>query len=279
MSIYRNSTMEPGNVPAAEDVPQMYHLSASTHEGKVRKVNEDNFAVNGVIGLEEGSSRSLCGRGLGEPLLCSVFDGTGGEVAGVAASRLAADYATWLYNSYVQSPADRERLVNRFVTECNAKTLEELYSCAGRRGASTFVTAIINNGKVYVYSMGDSRLYYFSGDKLYLVTNDHTVAMENYRKGMYSREQAEHSPERHKLTAFLGLEPASAAHAERYEPIQLKKGDRLMLCSDGLYSMLSDNEISDVLCSGVEDKARELIELAVQRGGRDNVTCAVIECI
>ena len=278
MSIYRNSTLEPGNAPGAEEIPQMYHLSASTHEGKVRPANEDNFAVNGIIGLEEGASRSLCGKGMREPLVCSVFDGTGGAQAGVAASRLAAEYATYLYASYVKSPSDRERLINRFVSECNAKMLETLYSVGGRRGAATFVTAIINNGKLYVYSMGDSRLYLHNGEKMFLVTNDHTIAMEKFRDGQYTREQADRSPERHKLTSFLGIEPATSAYAERYEPIHLKKGDRLMLCSDGLYSMLSDAEISDVIASSEPDKARELIELAVQRGGRDNVTCMVVEC-
>lgn len=278
MSIYSKNTLSPGNMPDADAIPKKYHISSATHEGKERKVNEDNFTVNGIIGLEEGARRSLRGKGLGEPLMCAVFDGTGGPVAGVAASRLAAEYATWLYQSYKESPSDRERLVNRYISECNAYILEKLYDYDGRRGAATVVAAIINHGRLYAYSLGDSRLYLYTGGKLYLVTNDHTVAMERFREGLYTREQAQRSPDRRKLTAFLGIEPASAARAEKYDPIHLAIGDRLLLCSDGLYSMLSDAEIADILSSQEPDKARELIDFANLRGGKDNITCTVIEC-
>lgn len=278
MSIYRNNTVQPDNMPDREAIPQSYTVSASTHEGKVRPVNEDNFSINGIIGLTEGSRRSLCGPGMGEPLLCAVFDGTGGEVAGVAASRLAAEYATWLYTNLKQSPFDRERLVNHFVSECNAYIIEKLYSMNGRRGAATFVMAIISSGKLYAYSLGDSRLYLYTGGRMYQITDDHTVAMENFREGIITREQAQHSPDRHKLTAFLGIEPASAANPQKYEPVNLAKGDRLLLCTDGLYSMLSDDEISGVIASEEEDPACKLINMAVARGGKDNITCTVIEC-
>ena len=279
MSIYNNSTLEPGNQPDAQSIPQRYDIIASTHEGKVRYVNEDNFSINAIVGLPEGTSRSLRARGMGEPLVCAVFDGTGGEDVGAAAARLAAEYATWLYNSYTQSPSDRERLVNRYVSECNANILDKFYYYGGHRGATTFVMAVINNGRLYAYSLGDSRLYLYTGGNLYLVTNDHTVAMDKYRQGIYTREEAQNSADRHKLTAFLGIEPASAAHAEKYEPINLMRGDKLVLCSDGLYGMLSDGEIADVLSSDIQDKACELIDLAVMRGGKDNVTCMVIECV
>lgn len=278
MSIYRHNTLAPSDMPDREAVPQEYFLSAGTHEGKTRRVNEDNFTVNAILGLEEGTRRSLIGSSMGEPLMCAVFDGTGGEVAGVAAARIAAEYATWLYRSYRDKPADRERLMSRYVSETNAYIVEKLYSYDGRRGAATMVMGIINNGRLYTYSLGDSRLYLYTGSKLYLVTNDHTVAMERYREGIYTREQAQHSPDRHKLTAFLGIEPASAARAEKYEPIHLRKGDRILLCTDGVYAMLSDGEIADILGGNGQDKARELIELAVLHGGKDNITCTVIEC-
>ncbi len=136
MSIYSTHTQSPDHYPDADAIPRSFDISACTHEGKVRACNEDNFAVNALIGLEEGSRRSLRGVGMGEPLICSVFDGTGGKTAGTAASRLAAEYATWLYNSYAQSPSDRERLIDRYVSDCNAYILENLYSCEGRRGKS-----------------------------------------------------------------------------------------------------------------------------------------------
>ncbi|MBQ7218672.1 MAG: serine/threonine-protein phosphatase [Ruminococcus sp.] len=278
MSIYRHTTLTPEGLPDKESVPDSYDLSASTHEGKVRDVNEDNFTVNAIVGLEHGTRRSLRGSGMGEPLLCAVFDGTGGATAGVAASRIAAEYATWLYNSYTKSPSDRDRLVNRYVSESSAYIVKKLYNYDGRRGASTFAMAIINRGMLYAYSLGDSRLYLFSGGRLYLVTSDHTVAMDMVREGIYTREQAERSPDSHKLTAFLGIEPASAAKAERYEPIRLKKGDRLLLCTDGLYRMMNDAELSEVLMTDVPDKACALVDIAVARGAKDNVTCAVIEC-
>ena len=148
----------------------------------------------------------------------------------------------------------------------------------GRRGATTFVLAIISSGKLYAYSLGDSRLYIYTGGRLYQITDDHTVAMEQFREGIISRDQAQRSPDRHKLTAFLGIEPASAANPQKYEPVNLMKGDQLLLCSDGLYSMLSDDEIAGVLSSTEEDKACTLINMAVARGGKDNITCAVIDC-
>lgn len=278
MSIYNNNTVAPGNMPDAGNVPHRYHIIASTHEGKARSINEDNFTINNVIGLESGTSRSLRARGMGEPLLCAVFDGTGGDDVGVMTSRLAAEYATWMFNSYAQNPSDRERLINRYVSECNANILDRFYNYGGRRGATTFVIAIINNGRLYTYSLGDSRMYLHTGGNLYLVTNDHTVAMDKYRQGIYNREEAQNSPDRHKLTAFLGIEPSSAAQAEKYDPINLMKGDSIVLCSDGLFGMVSDGEIADVLNSNVPDKACELVDLAVMHGGKDNVTCIVIEC-
>lgn len=278
MSIYRNDTLAPGNMPDASAVPKQYHISAATHEGKTRTVNEDNFAVNAIVGLEEGARRSLRGRGLGEPLLCAVFDGTGGEIAGVGASRLAAEYATWLYDSYREHPSDRERLFSRYVSECNAAILEKYYDCDGRRGATTMASAIISRGRLYAYSLGDSRLYLHTGGKLYQVTNDHTVAMDMYREGIFTREQAQRSPDRHKLTAFLGMDPSTVLRAQKYDPIHLTKGDRLLLCTDGLYAMLSDGEIGEILSSDTPDKACELVELAILRGAKDNLTCVVIEC-
>ncbi len=279
MSIYRNNTVAPSDQRDMQNIPQAYHISASTHEGATRRINEDNFVINGIVGLESGTSRSLRASGIGEPLLCGVFDGTGGADVGTAAARLAAEYATGLYQSYRENPTERERLVGRYVGECNAKILERYYNDGGRRGATTMVTALINAGRLYAYSLGDSRLYYYTGGRLYLVTNDHTVAMERYRSGVYTREQAQHSPDRHKLTAFLGIEQANGARAERYDAIELKRGDSLVLCSDGLYGYLSDGEIAEALGGDGTDKACDLVDSAYTRGAKDNVTCIVVECL
>ena len=278
MSIHRHTTLTPEGHPVSGFVPESYTLSASTHEGRVRAYNEDNFTVNAILGLEEGVRRSLHASGMAEPLMCAVFDGTGGETAGVAASRIAAEYATWLYNSYKENLHDRERLITRYVSESSRYIVEKLYDYGGRRGASTFAMAVISRGILDAYSLGDSRLYLFTEGRLYRISFDHTVAMDMFREGIYTREQAQRSPDRHKLTAFLGIEPASAAKPERYEPIRLKKGDRLLLCTDGLYSMMNDGELADVLMTDVPDKACALVDIAVARGAKDNVTCIVIEC-
>jgi len=191
---------------------------------------------------------------------------------------MAADNAVWLYDNLQQSPYDRDRLVTQFVKESNDSIVQKLYSYGGRRGASTFVLAIISNAKLYTYSLGDSRLYLYTGGTLYRVTNDHTVAMDMYRQGFYTRDQADRSPERHKLTAFLGSGNASIVKPEKYDAINLSIGDRLLLCSDGLYSALRDYEISEILGSNEADKACVLIDSAVEHGAKDNVTAMVIEC-
>ena len=97
MSIYRNNTVAPSDQRDMQNIPQAYHISASTHEGATRRINEDNFVINGIVGLESGTSRSLRASGIGEPLLCGVFDGTGGADVGVQRRQLAAEYATGLF--------------------------------------------------------------------------------------------------------------------------------------------------------------------------------------
>ena len=125
-------------------------------------------------------------------------------------------------------------------------------------------------------NVGDSRAYVFSDGRLAQVTDDHSLAEERMRQGEMTEEEAAVHPQRHILTRALGV--SSEVDADMWE-LELRAGDRLVLCSDGLSNEVGADEIADVLGS-VEDPAeaaRQLVEVANEHGGADNITVVVID--
>ena len=232
-------------------------IYALTHRGKVREQNEDCIYLS-----QEGY-----------PYLAIVADGMGGHVAGQVASSKAVAFVRKRLEGYDLNAITKEQF-KRLVEEASDYILElanqeEAYKDMG----TTFTAAIIRENSAILAHIGDSRAYTFSGGALKQVSHDHSYVQFLVDKGYLSEEEAEKSPYRNIITRAVGMEEAEA---EAYE-VSFEQGESLLLCSDGLTAHLSNYELGLCLQEeySSERKAKELLEVALLRGGRDNISIII----
>lgn len=231
-----------------------YIWATASHQGMVRKNNEDAMFPT-TSGESDGGA------------VLMVADGMGGHVAGEVASRLAVNAAA----SNDLSPSDRVAAGNRAIREEVSREPEF-------EGMGTTMTLVALAGDVARFGhVGDSRAYLLRGGELRQITEDHTVANEYVALGRISAEEAATHPQRHMLTRTLGL--TRFVNVDEPE-VPLEEGDRLLLCSDGLTEMVSDEVIADTLGNSTpDDVVWKLIDLANEAGGVDNITVIVIDVV
>jgi len=230
-----------------------YQWAAATHRGRVRAHNED--AVH----------PETAGRGSG-PVVLMVADGMGGHVAGDIASRTAVEVAV----ATDAAPAERVEAANRAI-------LDEVNRRPELAGMGTTLTLVElgADGVARFAHVGDSRAYLLRDGVLRQLTVDHTVVNEYVQAGKLTVEEAATHPQRSMLTRALGLVPVVQVDAFE-EP--LRPGDRLLLCSDGVSSMIDDEEIAEALREGTPEEAVwDLVERANHAGGLDNVTALIVD--
>ena len=229
-----------------------YLWAAATHQGMVRDNNEDS-----VFPTASGDSD--------DHVVLIVADGMGGHVAGEVASRIAINAAA----STELDPVDRVAAGNRAIRE-------EVARDPSLEGMGTTMTLLVIDGDVATLAhVGDSRAYLLRQDELSQLTEDHTVAAEYVAMGQLSAEEAGSHPQRHMLTKTLGL--TRFVNVDEYK-VDLSRGDRILLCSDGLTEMVDDMTIARTLSSGSPDEVVwKLVELANEAGGVDNITVVVVE--
>ncbi|WP_297927244.1 Stp1/IreP family PP2C-type Ser/Thr phosphatase [uncultured Agitococcus sp.] len=228
-----------------------------TDTGKTRTSNEDAI---------------LCLPNLGVALLA---DGMGGHSAGEVASRTAIDTISAILKQTTRGVSPHERLETA-LQAAHAVIREKARQSIRCRGmGTTFVGIIIENGYLHHAHVGDSRLYLLRDGQLMAVTHDHSLLQEFIDQGFYTREEALEKVSRNILTRALGLEPHITID---YDYLKINKGDRFLLCSDGLYDMLSDYELGALLGRQheVEGIALDMLELANARRSKDNVSVIVI---
>jgi protein phosphatase len=233
-----------------------YTWASATDSGHVRDHNEDSLAPT-----EDGS-----GPG---PLVVAVADGMGGHVAGEVASGLAIDAAVSDAAAGLEATT-RVTLGNQAVVDAT-RADDEL---AGM--GTTLTLAILGtDGAMHVAHVGDSRLYLLRDDELRLLTNDHTWVGELMARGQLTPDQAAHHPRRHYLTQVLGMEEPTIDEIT----LDLVKRDRILVCSDGLTTMLEDARIAAHLRheETVTGAAWALVEAANAAGGYDNTSVVVID--
>ncbi len=231
-----------------------------TDIGKVRAMNQDYmFFSTEPVGIL--------------PNLFIVADGMGGHKAGDYASRLSVEnFVKYIRESRTEIPIrlmdDAMRHINDLVLSEAAKNMD--YAGMG----TTFVAAFIKDGVLSVANVGDSRLYLID-DEITQVTEDHSYVGIMMRAGELTKEQAEHHPDKNIITRAIGA--AREVKPDFFE-VDLEAGDRLLMCSDGLTNMVSDEEILDIFENHeIGDVADALIEEANENGGKDNITVLVIE--
>lgn len=233
-----------------------YVWATASHQGRVRGRNED-----AVYPEASGASDSA--------ILVGVADGMGGAIAGNVASSTALEAAT-------KNDAESEVTVVERIVAGNDELLGEIARNPELRGMGTTLTlGLFNpNGTLEVGHVGDSRAYLIRSGELKLLTTDHTVVAELVAMGHLDPADAERHPQRHLLTRALGLGPVLVD----YETIDLADGDRVLFCSDGLTSMLSDERIVEVATGEeVEPAVWALVEAANTAGGVDNISVAIVD--
>ncbi|MBO0910602.1 MAG: Stp1/IreP family PP2C-type Ser/Thr phosphatase [Acidobacteria bacterium] len=241
-------------------------LASLTDIGCIRENNEDSY-----IYWEPGRDDLFPQLGR----LAAVADGMGGYQGGQIASRMAVEIVSNTYaGSTVTDPQDR--LLGAF-----REAHHRIQECAGRSanlsGMGTTCTALVLIGnRLYFAHVGDSRLFLFRDGELELLTSDHTLVAHLLNIGAIQPGEAEHHPQRHVLTAALGVRDEIQPHFPR-EPLSVHSGDVLLLCTDGLWGQVEDAEIKAVIGSHSPASAcRELVQLAMERGGPDNITLQVL---
>jgi PPM family protein phosphatase len=215
--------------------------------GRQRQGNEDSFFVR-------------------SPLFV-VADGMGGAQAGEVASRMAVES----FDEGLPDGTPAEGLAH-IVEDANRRIHERSQSDAQRAGMGTTVTAAyVGEDAVTIAHVGDSRAYLLRDADLIRLTRDHSLVGELVERGKLTEEQAETHPQRSVITRALGPEPDVQVDVQAY---QARGGDRFLLCSDGLTSMIAEARVKQILdtSSSLEEAGRDLIAAANDAGGRDNIT-------
>ena len=202
------------------------------------------------------------------PPLYAVADGMGGARAGEVASQLALE-------TMAEALAADAALHDAAQT-ANERVYERSRADRAQAGMGTTLTAILlHDDRLEFAHVGDSRLYLWRDETLVQVTDDHSLVGEMLREGHLTREAAQSHPQRSILSRALGTEPFVEIDSGELE---LRAGDTVLLCSDGLYSMISETTMAAIL-SAVDDPgriARQLVREAKNEGGHDNITVVVL---
>lgn len=227
--------------------------ATGSHVGRIRNQNEDS-----VFPETSGAAAG--------PIVVAVADGMGGHVGGEIASRVAIDAATGTDDP----PAAR-------VEAANAAVLARAESEPDLRGMGTTLTlAVLDGDQVLLGHVGDSRAYLFRNGELSRITEDHSYVEWLRREGRLDEEDIAEHPMRHVVMRALGLE--EDVEIDSYEQT-LEAGDRLLICSDGLTTMVDDPAIGEILGGepSIEAAVWALIEAANSAGGNDNTTVALVD--
>ncbi len=256
-------------------------IAAATHPGMRGKANEDRYSVNAYQLSSDDPTPSV---------LAILADGIGGHRAGEVAAQLAIENI----NKFISnSPTDQPALVlQQALVHTNQLILNFSEANPALVGmGTTCVCAWVIGDQLFGASVGDSRLYLQRGAQIIRLTTDHTWVQEALARGSLTPEQVKGHPNAHIIRRFLGstqamnpdlrlrLSPEETdAQAEANQGLDLLPGDRLILCTDGLTDLVRDVEILGILRARQLDQCpSQLVELANQRGGHDNITVVSME--
>jgi protein phosphatase len=244
---------------------------AATTDAAGRDENQD-MALALAIGADSAGAD-------GDDFLLAVADGMGGHPAGDVASRIALEALTNAFSAVPQGD------VGLALKQAYRKANELIFQAGDRdpaqAGMGTTLTAALLRGKyATIANVGDSRAYLLRGNGLTQVTRDHTLVADDVAAGRVSAEAARRDPRRNVLTHALGTQSRLDSSLPSIFEVTLLPGDRLLLCSDGLYDVLDDVDIGRALRGQEAERAADaLVALAKERGTRDNATAVVAAAI
>jgi protein phosphatase len=252
------------------DLSQALEFASATHTGMVRAHNEDSVAADARLGL------------------AVLADGMGGYNAGEVASGIAvALIPSEMREALATEPVHRlDRTGNpvavRILREVIGKTNTSIFQSANSQPqysgmGTTLVVALFCDNRLTLAHIGDSRCYRLRGEELEQVTRDHSLLQEQIDSGLLTKEMARRSQNKNLVTRALGIEPTVEAEIRSYD---VQPGDIYLLCSDGLNDMVEDEDIQttiSALQANLPLAATQLIQMANDNGGRDNVSIVLVK--
>lgn len=254
------------------DLSQTLQMVSRSDAGMVRSHNEDAVFVNPVLGL------AILADGMGGY--------NAGEVAaGMATTLLGAELERAFAGSapYHTDAAGRQlahSTLEAEIAHANTAVYQAAQSQPQYAGmGTTLVMALFYDNSVTVAHIGDSRLYRLRGERLQPLTRDHSLLQEQIDSGMITLQEARHSQNRNLVTRALGVDPTAEPEIRDYDTLP---GDVYLLCSDGLNDMVEDDEIALTLqgfSANLELAATQLIQMANDNGGRDNVSVILVRVV
>ena len=240
-------------------------IEAKTDIGMQRKMNQDAYCIS------QDNEKYI---------LCVLADGMGGYTGGEIASNLAATSVNKYIKEHFENNKDYTKeelkeLVKQSITYAN----REVFSKAQQEEeleqmGTTLEICLIYNNRAYIGHIGDSRIYRIRQDIMRKITVDHSYVQNLVKEGKITKEEAENHPKKNMLMKALGCEPV-------IEPdVTVKgfyEGDIILVCSDGLTNMISEEEIYNIIREDFENASDNLIKRANELGGKDNITVILIK--
>lgn len=265
----------------------LFRLTAGTNVGRVRTNNEDNFIVNDDLDSRDWFVPSDVSKAISlgkNGAILVVADGMGGMNAGEVASAIAIDTVKSIfslddYSKITASEKKIEAFLKDAIVEADSKIKAKVKEDESTSGmGTTIVIAWVLGNKAHIAWCGDSRAYLFNaGSGLIRLSKDHSYVQELVDAGKLDPELAFDHPNSNIITRSLGDTPDKAR--PDYVSRQLSAGDYILLCSDGLCGLCRDEEIAQIMAEAedIESCKNNLIKSALEAGGYDNVTVALLE--
>jgi serine/threonine protein phosphatase PrpC len=259
----------PGPAPSATAavIEGQVHAYGLSDVGKKRQHNEDAYLIDESLGLYV------------------VCDGMGGHAAGEVASAQAiksikqcVEAEKGTLDTFRKAPAENRETATAVAEKAIQKACGDIYAMAladtSKRGmGTTCVLMIVVGSKALIGHVGDSRIYLLRGGQAHRLTEDHTLIQQQIKAGVITKEQAAASQYKNVITRAVGIQASVQVDTLL---VDLAPGDVFLLCSDGLHGYLPDEEVALLLAAPPERTPKHLVDLANQRGGKDNITAVVL---
>ena len=254
-----------------------FSVGQANHAGKIRPANEDAAFVLPMMRVHESQSMATA--------LCIVADGMGGQDAGERASKvaykvIAAEITNQLILPSLEGEVTRKlySTSGEVLKEAIEKANQRVYELARQQSSNmgtTVTAALLEGSRAYIANVGDSRTYRLRNGVLEQLTEDHSLVGSLLRAGAISPEEVYTHPQRNQIYRSLGAKPTVEVDLDT---IDLKKGDQILLCSDGLWEMVRDPQIRDIMLRAPHPQAAcdALVRAAYDAGGEDNITAVVV---
>ncbi len=239
-------------------------VAALSRPGQIRELNEDSY---GIVEEQRISLEAIARKGW----LYAVADGMGGHAAGEVASQQAIASLYEHYYADVDLPPDES--LRQATHRANEAILSRASGDKAGMG-TTLVAAVVREDRLWVLNIGDSRAYLVREGEIEQITQDHSWVGQQVEAGVLTEEQADQHIYRNVITRSLGNRPAIESDLFQRD---LTAGDVLVLCSDGLSNLVSDDEMGEVVSEGpLADAVERLVDQANTRGGTDNITAVAV---